>query len=315
MTYYDEQLKSLQQQMLRKRQLDIELKDLRVQRDQISSKVRELESLKLREQADVDRLEGRSLASFWYNVVGKMDEKLDQERQEAYAATVKYDAAARELAAVEDDIRRRESEAGGLRNCEAQYAKVLAEKKDAIKAGNHPVAAEILDLEAQLTFIENQKREIQEAIYAGRSAQSIAGSILSSLDSADGWNTWDMFGGGGIITHVAKHGHLDDAQEKVEQLQVSLRRFKTELADITIHADMQVSIDGFLRFADWFFDGLFADWAVMDRISQSKSQVQSTKSQIDQVLYRLDGMLSSAAQEQTRMKAKLDDLTVNTNLS
>ena len=315
MTYYDEQLKTLRQQMLRHRQLDTEIKELRAQRDQLSAKTRELESVKLREQADVDRLEGRSLANFWYNVVGKMDEKLDKERQEAYVAAVKYDAAARELADVENSIRRRESELADLRGCEERYARTLAEKREAIKAANHPQAAEILELEECLVFLDHQKKEIQEAVYAGRSAQSIAGSILSSLDSADGWNTWDMFGGGGIITHVAKHGHLDDAQEKVEQLQVSLRRFKTELADITIHADMQVNIDGFLRFADWFFDGLFADWAVMDRISQSKSQVQSTKSQIDQVLYRLDGMLSSAAQEQTRMKAKLDDLTVNTNLS
>ena len=53
---------------------------------------------------DVDRLEGRSLSAFFYNVIGKMDEKLTQEKQEAYAARVKYDAAARELAGIEEDL-------------------------------------------------------------------------------------------------------------------------------------------------------------------------------------------------------------------
>ena len=31
----------------------------------------------------MDRLEGHSLAAFFYQVIGKMDEKLDKERQEA----------------------------------------------------------------------------------------------------------------------------------------------------------------------------------------------------------------------------------------
>ena len=55
------------------------------QRTQLAEKTAELERTKLAEQADVDRLEGRSLAAFFYGVVGKMDEKLTQERAEAYA--------------------------------------------------------------------------------------------------------------------------------------------------------------------------------------------------------------------------------------
>jgi len=113
---------------------------------------------------------------------------------------------------------------------------------------------------------------------------------------------------------MAKHSHLDEAQSSIEYLQSQLRRFKTELADVTIHADMQVNVDGFLRFADYFFDGLFADWAVMDKINQSKSQVQSTKSQIETVLFRLDSMLIAVEREQTLVKDKLDALVLNAQL-
>ena len=56
------------------------------------------------------------------------------------------------------------------------------------------------------------------------------------------------------------------------------------------HADVQVNVDGFLRFADYFFDGLFADWTVLDKIGQSQDQVQSTKHQIENVLTRLRSM-------------------------
>ena len=60
-----------------------------------------------------------------------------------------------------------------------------------------------------------------------------------------------------------KRQELDDAQEQIEQLQVELRRFKTELADVEIAADLQVTVDSFLQFAAFFFDGLFADLSLI----------------------------------------------------
>ena len=83
MTYYDEQLKTLQAKIARFKQLSSMIKELRSQRVNLSARVRELEAVKMDEQADVDRLEGRSLAAFFYNVIGKIDEQLNKERQEA----------------------------------------------------------------------------------------------------------------------------------------------------------------------------------------------------------------------------------------
>lgn len=313
MTYYDEKLQQLQEQMARSKQLEAMIKELRNQRDSLAAQVRELESIKLEEQADVDRLEGRSLAAFFYNVIGKMDEQLDKERQEAYAARVKYDAAARELEGVEADLRRYESELSALRGCEHRYDEVLKEKADAIKAAGGSNGEEILKLEERNAFFESQKKELQEAISAGNAALSTTQQVLSSLDSAEGWGTWDLFGGG-LVADLAKHSHLDEAQGAIEQLQSQLRRFKTELADVTIQADMQVNVDGFLRFADYFFDGLFADWAVLDKINQSQSQVQNTKSQIAGVLSRLDSMMRTLEQEQVQIKSKLDTLVRDAQL-
>lgn len=307
MTYYDEQLQQLQAQIARAKQLDAILQELRSQQAALSAQVCELESIKLEEQADVDRLEGRSLAAFFYNVIGKMDEHLDQERREAYAAKVKYDAAVRNLEGVEGDLRQYESERSSLRGCEDQYEAVLKKKAAAVKAAGGTDGEEILKLEERSAFLESQKKELQEAISAGNAALGTTQQVLSSLDSAEGWGTWDLFGGG-LISDLAKHSHLDEAQGAIEHLQSQLRRFKTELADVTIHADMQVNVDGFLRFADYFFDGLFADWAVLDKISQSQSQVQNTKSQIEGVLSRLNSMMQAVDQEQAQIKNKIDTL-------
>lgn len=313
MTLYDEKLQALQEKIARFRQLSAMLKELRNQRDTLAGRVRELEAIKLEEQADVERLEGRSLAAFYYNVIGKIDERLNKERQEAYAARVKYDAAVRELEAVESDLHRFESEYNELRGCEQQYEAALKEKAVAVKAAGGVNAEEIFKLEEHNAFLESQKKELREASSAGNSALSTARQVLDSLGSAESWGTWDLLGGG-LLADMAKHSHLDEAQGAIERLQSQLRRFKTELADVTIHADMQVNVDGFLRFADYFFDGLFADWAVMDKISQSQSQVQSTTRQIQSVLSRLNSMMSAVEQEQTQIKNKMDTLVLNAQL-
>lgn len=305
MTYYDAELQRLQHEIARKRQLDAVLDDLHGQRRELTARINALEAAKIKEQSDVDKLEGRSLAAFFYGVIGKMDEKLDKEREEAYAAAVKYDAAAKELSAVEHAIREKETELHPLRDCECLYQQLLHQKKNAIKSAGGAVAEDILRTEERIAYLDEQAKELKEALSAGRAALSVADEVLSSLDSADGWATWDLFGGG-LISDMAKHGHLDDAQEAVERLQVQLRRFKSELADVSIQADMQVNIDGFLRFADYFFDGMFADWAVKDRINQSDSQVRQTISQIQTVLGRLENMACSAEDERNETEAKLE---------
>lgn len=303
-------LEQLRQQISEKPQLDAKLAELRRQKAEYERSVISLRVALREEQADVEKLEGSSLANYFYQVIGKLDEKLDKERREAYAARVKLDAAERELAGIDRDIADIQNQLTGVMMAEKQYRQALEQKRIMLKASGAMSGEQIIALEERIASLESQKKEIREAISAGYSARATADQILSELDDADGWNTWDILGGGGIITHMAKHSHLDSAQELVQTLQSKLRRFKTELADIRINADMQVNIDGFLRFADYFFDGLFADWAVGDRISQSQSSVSGTKNQINQMLRKLDDMEKAADREITALKAQLDDLIV-----
>lgn len=307
MNHYDEQLRELQAQCTRKKKLEASAAELRTQRDTYRFRAQELEQSFQQEQADVDRLEGRSLSAFFYNVIGKMDEKLTQEKQEAYAARVKYDAAARELAGIEEDLHRCETELDSLQGCESRYEAVLKEKIQAVKEAGGDVAEQILKLEERTAYLESQKRELEEAISAGRAALTTADQIAGSLDSAEGWGTWDLFGGG-LISDLAKHSHLDDAQASVEFLQSQLRRFKAELSDVTISADFQVNIDGFLRVADYLFDGIFADWTVLDQIHQSQAQIQNTRSQICNVLDYLHALMDQTAAEQADLRHELEEL-------
>ncbi len=309
----NKQLQQLQEKVSQKKRLEAKWRELQSQHEDLSNRVQELKTVMGNEQADVDCLERTSLTSVFYAVIGKKEDMLDKEKAEAYAAKVKYDSAVQELNLVANDIHQIEIQLREFSQCEQQYEAQLQEKDRAIKASGSLDAEYILQLEEQITAQKIQKVEIREAIAAGSRALRSADYILSSLDTAQDWGTWDLLGGG-LISTLAKHSSLDEAQDEVQQLQTELRRFKTELADVTIHTDMQVNVDGFLRFADYFFDGLFADWAVLDKISQSQSSVQTTKNQIESVLSMLRSMEDTVDQTIKKLEDEKEAAVVKASL-
>lgn len=306
-----EDLKTLRQQAARKKHLEAVCSSLEAQRGELDRKLQLLDEQRRKEQLDVEKLEGRSLAALFYAAVGKMDEKLDKERREACAAAAKYDAAARELYSVEEELDRARAELEELGDCEARYAQVLAEQTARVRSSGSPAGAAVLELEARIAALDARLREIREAEMAGDSALAAAEQVLSSLDSAEGWSTWDMLGGG-LLTDMAKYGHLDSAQRQVEQLQVCLRQFRTELADVEICADLDVRVEGGLQFADYFFDNLFTDWAVRDRIHDSQARAHHVREQIGGTLDRLETMEAETRRERQDLQDRLDALVVET---
>ena len=189
----------------------------------------------------------------------------------------------------------------------------LDEKIKSLKASAHPAAQQVAESESRIAALKVQKRELLEAINAGKTALHTVNEVLETLDNAEGWSTWDVMGGG-LMADLAKYEELDDAQKQIEQLQVELRRFKTELADVEITADLQVTVDSFLKFADFFFDGLFADWAVLDHINQAQSRVENTKGQIKRVLALLKKMREDVDTQIADEKEKQEQLAVETEL-
>ncbi len=313
MILYNEKLRVLYDMVCRKQHLEKLHEELLAQKKALQEEVEKLKKSSLKEQADVDKLEGGSLASFFYNVIGKMDEKLTKEREEAYRAAVKYDAAARELFQIETDLQNNEDAQDELIGCETEYEELLILKKERMKEIGHWAMEKVFEYEQRLTYLNNQERELEEALAAGDESLDLVERVLNSLGSAEGWGTFDILGGG-IIADAMKYSDLDEAQMLIEELQDQLRRFKTELADVTIDSEMHIQIDGFLQFADYFFDNLFTDWAVMDKIHNSQRQVERTEDQIKEVMEKLCTMKEEAAVQKEAIQTRLDELIVQVNI-
>ena len=312
MENWNEKLEQLQTQIVQKRKLEKRRDVLKKQRQELETREYELRRQRSEEQDDVDRLRSRSLAAWFYAVTGQKAGKLEKEEREAYEAAVRHDAVLRELESVNTELKEIDLGLREVVGCETRYRETVEAKKAYIRHSGTEAAEKLIRLESQLLDCRAMKKELQEAIQVGHQARSTARAALEHLESAGNWGTWDVIGGGGLITDIAKHDHLDRAQDLVESLQVCLRRFKTELNDVSIRADIMVRVEDYLRFADFFFDGLFSAWAVQDRIGQSKSQIRDLDGKITNTLRRLETMLEETSRAETKINGTLQTLVFDT---
>lgn len=301
------ELVELAGKMERQNKIKTMLESLNEEEHELLQKEYELRTILTKEDKDVKRLEKTTATSIFYAMLGRRDLQLEKEHQEAYAAKLKYDATVSQM---DDCCRRKEKlikEQQELAGCEQRYTQVFAEIQKLLHNDPH-YADKLCALERQLGVVTSQLIEVSEAVNAGNACTRQILCIQDSLDSAEGWGTCDLFGGG-LLSDMAKHSHLDEAQANAEHLQMLLSSFRTELADVKINAEMgQVNIDGFLRFADYFFDGLISDWSVLSRIHDSQKSVSEVKSQVSSALSQLENTRGMYEDEKASLEKQIADL-------
>lgn len=306
-TEINRQLEEAQQGVRRLRKIDSMLKNLQEERLSLERKVSELKNILDKEDLDVKKLEGNSLTGIFYSILGRLEERIEKEQREVLAAKLKYDQAVRDLEDVKKETSKLCSERSNFVDCELKYDNLYAAKRDMLMKSDQEKAQCLLDLTEQLNNSKNTLKEIKEAISAGRSVRSSLENAMGSLDSAGGWGVWDMLGGG-LISDLAKHSHIDNAKYEAEQAQILLRRFRSELADIKIRDDIHIETGGFAKFADFFFDGLIADWFMQSKIQNSHESVSRVRSQVQSVLNKLSSLESQESSRIRKYEAEIKEL-------
>ena len=139
---------------------------------------------------------------------------------------------------------------------------------------------------------EMMRKEMQEAIEAGERALRCLYSAGDKLSSAKNWGLLDLFGGG-FITDLIKHSKMEDASRYMEEAKYELQRFQRELKDVSGTIDLRIDVGSFLSFADFFFDGLLADFMVHSKIADAKRQVEETARRVEHILAELKNQYRS----------------------
>ena len=260
----------------------------------LSQEVTRLEGLDVqfvREERDVQRLEGLSLGSIFYTVLGDKEQRLDRERQEFLAAKLQRDQCQFAISSLELDLADLKYKLSALGNLDSAYQALLERKEKILLSSGNDLTRQLLDLSGQQANLLADHKELWEAVSAGQAVLTTLDGVINSLNSAEGWGNWDMLGGG-MLADLAKHSKIDEARDQVHQAQELLRRFQGELADIQSAESFLIDISSFDTFVDFFLDGLIVDWIVQSKIQNSLERTNQVRQRVKAVLQGLETRLA-----------------------
>jgi hypothetical protein len=296
----------MQARIARKKELEAELPGLRERSYALEDQLKERKLHLEYEEGDVAELERSNLKSLFYTVIGKKQEKLNREVDEAEAAKREYEAVAEELAAAQKAVRKAEAELRMLSNCEKEYDTAVREQsamqKERLRYADPKLLDRINGLEEEIAFCRKLQEQLALAIEEGEKAEYLAEAVLESLRQAADESIHDR--------NMAMHEELDEAQARLESLQRQLERFNAYLRDREIQADMQIAFTGAARYMDILFDGndtshgSHADYSV--RIAQHRTEDVATN--IRAALGNLREELEKARGRELSAKGAIVDL-------
>lgn len=281
-------------------------------RDQLQTESRRaavLHEQMLKEGRDVQALEGISITNLFHTVLGDKEARLEQEQQEFLKAKLCHEEAQAAVTRLEREVERLESATVPAGEIEADYQLLLSQKGSLLQVSGADGGA-VLRLSEELTRLQSRKREVNEAIAAGEEVLTSLTAVIKSLDSAAGWGVWDMLGGGMLAT-MAKHSNMDTAKQHAHSAQQAFRVFARELQDVQVQFELDIQVDGFLRFADYFFDGLIADWTVQSKINSALDVAKKQHDQVERVLHGLRGRLSVIQHDEQQLEQQREEALRN----
>ncbi len=277
----------------------------------LESEERRLDDLRhklLDETGDVEKLESFSPTKIWAVLKGSHAGDLERETAEREAA--RYELA---VAEARRDVAQRDRDSvqarlNDLGDVEGRYARALTAKEEWVAANGGVTAAALAEIAERRGTLLAQDKEAREAFAAGAAARDLLTHAQELLGSAQSWSTWDTFGGGGLLSDMAKYDKIDQATEVLRRADLALTSFSQELADVGLPAMGSVRIDDMTRAFDIFFDNIFSDMAVRSRIQNAGRQVEDSLRAVHAVLSGLGSKGQEIAQELSQLDARREEM-------
>ena len=264
-----------------------------------------------RERADVDALERMSMTRILAGIKGTRGVDLDREQAEARAA--EYAAAEalqrlRESQATAQSLRMRVDALGDL---DGRWEQALTAREAELAAGgDDPVARRAGEVATELAATQAQRREVDEALSAAHAAVGALRAARDKISSAGSWATYDTFFDGGFFADMAKYNRLDEAAALMRHADAALRHLATELADVGMAGTGEIGISEMTRTFDVWFDNIFSDWAVRDRIKEAGGRIDRVGAQVDQLVPVLVARRDELAARAAALRSERESLLV-----
>lgn len=245
-----------------------------------------------KEFADVEKLKKMSLAAFFAYLHKDKEERLAKEEQEAMHAAFlmkqlesERESMLREFAHCETEIKQKETIEKALE--EAQLERSYQDQD------LHKDIVACRDLMEQL---RQEEKEIDEALGVGEQVMGKLQNACDLLHNAHTWGTIDMFGGG-FMSAVIKHSHLNNAQQVIADIENDISRFQKELKDVQDVVIQHVDMSMGNVVMDYAFDNFFTDYLIRAQIDEVHASLEQLQHKVYEICSKLEAQKKQAEKE------------------
>jgi Zn-ribbon protein, possibly nucleic acid-binding len=266
-----------------------------------------------KESVDVENLKRNSLSTILLKNFGRYEDKMTKESEEMLKAKMEYDKANNKVMALKAEKDSLEKRISLLKQQKREYEAELKRREEIIKSDvDSENYKKYKELDDEQQVLSRQLVEIEEAMGAARRVISTADSAMDHLSSAENWATYDVWTRGGIFSHMAKYEHIDSAQYDSSVLNSQLTDMSNELKDIDMPSVTGFDgVDSTTRAVDFWFDNIFTDMNVRERIRDDRNNLYRLREKIEDIICMLDNKASEIQKKLCGIEEKKSDIIVS----
>lgn len=280
------QLNTLRDQISRKTQLEDLTAQWRGQLLELSQQTQTLHAEMLSEQNDVHKLEAGGIGTVIHKLTGRMEEKLDKERQEAQTASNAYQASASDLEQLQTKLTEAETELENLQDCQSQYIQLMLEQiqqlESMVENPENAGQLEVLKIQLQL---QRRRKSLREALLESSEAARAAGKNLDYLKNLK--ESPEL--------HFDKPENEDSLQKSEDLAHLLLEELtdlQAKLAQMGIDPEPHISVGQYLKAPTAYIAGRSSEFTQLDQINKAIVQLVDLNDQIAAIEDKLNQALS-----------------------
>lgn len=308
-----EKLENLETRMAQKATLRRKIDRLNNELRALEERCRKAQFAMEQAQEEFAQMEKRSPKNMWYRVIGKLREKRMEKQETAWRYGEEWQILCAQRSATYKEIESLRKQQLALSDCEREYTAIMEAGRKKLLETPGPALEEYSALCGEMAAQESRRKELREAMQAASCAEATVETLLASLKNAKGWSTWDAVGGG-LETDFIKYRKMENAQSIADTLSSQLSALRDELSDLDNAGELAIRVEGFVRFADWFFDDFISAWCVRSKICDSIDQAEAVKYRLEQLNRRLQESFDDS-QKRTRTLQRECDAAVREFIS
>ena len=261
-----------------------------------------------KEFKDVEKFNKISVVNIIGTIFNFREEKLYKEEQEYLEAKLRYEEYRVTVEELKNDLETTKSRIESISNYEERYEELIQEKSELLKGLDLNKRLELEEIEDSINRYVKEGIEIKEAIDEAINCDFTVNSALKYLNDASGLATWDILGGG-AVTSIMKHDAVNSAKKEIERLGYAITKLEKELSDINM-----ISISGNFNniessyLVDVFFDNIFTDISVSNKIDSSLDSVRNVKNKLDRCKEELYEKEKNNNEELIKLREKYKEL-------